>query len=86
MTGEPDYYDWATRHTEQSARILENIGIRVAIDWLPEYVKERDALARMAPLRQWLSRRRRRRFGHLRNAQQARILEQVLTLADRRSA
>ena len=65
----------------QASAILDNIGIKVDLDWLPEYVELRDELAMMSRFRRWLSWRKREKLYFLRIRQQQMHIAQVLDAA-----
>ena len=70
--------DLAAFNLKANERILDNIGIRVKVPWIPEYVELRDRLEMMHPIRRWLSWRLRRRFRRLKAEQHVATFNAVI--------
>ena len=73
--------DWAHFILKMNGLILGNLGIRVKIPWIPEYVELRNKLELMNPVRRWLSFRLRRRLDELRIEQEILIFNATIEAA-----
>ena len=70
--------EWAQFAMKANELALDNIGIKVKIPWIPEYVELRDRLAMMNPVRRWLSFRLRRQLKELRREQQVLVFNATI--------
>lgn len=84
MIGIDEFVNYICEHTEQSSRlIIDSLGIRTEIPWLPEYVKARDRYFSIPRRLRWVFRGRRREYEEWLPRQQAVYLNAVMQKAQK---
>jgi hypothetical protein len=79
MIGIDELADYICEHTEQSSRlVVESLGIRAEIPWLPEYVMARDRYFNIPRWLRWTFRSRRQEYEEWLSRQQAAYLNAVI--------